>query len=147
MRDFFEELFAYTHHHNTQFIQLLLKNPEKASEKIVSLMSHTLNAHGNWNARILYQTAPYSVWEVRPNESLLTMEKNNYQNSLEILRSRDLNEVISFTLSNGQALENTVRNMLFQAINHATYHRAQMNTEWKLNGVAPLQADYIFFKH
>lgn len=146
MKDFFQELLEYTHHYNVKFIELLLAHPDEASEKIQKLMSHTLNAHGNWNARILLKPAPNHPWDLHSNEALLPMEDANFKTSLDIVENRDFDEVIPFVLGTGQAMENTVRNILFQAINHATYHRAQMNTEWKLNGVAPLVTDYIFFK-
>jgi len=109
-------------------------------------MNHTLTAHGNWNARILRKPTPHVVWGDHANEVLLDLDKENFQTSLEILRSSDLNEVISYNTSTGQPFQNTVREMLFQVINHSTYHRAQMNTEWKQKGVAPLAVDYIFFK-
>lgn len=145
MEDFFKELFDYSHHFNQQFIQLFLANPEKSSEKALKLMSHIINAHSVWNARIEHKTSPFGVWEMHDTDKLLAIENENYQCTIQILENKDLSKMIAYTTSNGQPFNSIVKDILFHIINHSTYHRAQISSEWRQNGVAPIMSDYIFY--
>lgn len=146
MEDFFRELFEYSHHFNQQFIQVFLSNPEKSSEKALKLMSHILNAHSIWNARIEQKTSPFAVWDLHGMDKFMSIENENYQNTLHILERKDLTQTIIYTTSNGQPFSNITKDILFQIVNHSTYHRAQISTEWKQNGIAPIMSDWIFYK-
>ena len=70
----------------------------------------------------------------------------NYQNSLRIVEEYDFDERIRYTTSRGETFESTVRDILFHAINHSTYHRGQIASDFKLHGMTPLITDYIFYK-
>ena len=70
----------------------------------------------------------------------------NYEHSLHILDKFDLTATMSYTNSKGQTFSNSIRDILFHVINHSTYHRAQIATEFKQNGLEPLVTDYIFYK-
>jgi uncharacterized damage-inducible protein DinB len=65
---------------------------------------------------------------------------------LLILDEFELDRKIRYANSKGQPFNNSVRDMLFQVINHSTYHRAQIATEFKNNGLDPLLTDYIYYK-
>lgn len=146
MEDFFKELFDYSHHFNLEFIRVFLANPEKSSEKSLKLMSHILNAHSIWNSRIEQKTSPFAVWDLHDTDKFLDIENENYQNTLRILGNIDLPQTIAYTTSNGQPFSNMAKDILFQIVNHSTYHRAQISTEWKQNGIAPIMSDWIFYK-
>ncbi len=146
MKEFFHELFGYTHSCNQRLIELFEGNAGNITDKVLLLQSHVLNAHRNWNARIYPNQSPIAVWQSHELADFRDIDRQNYANSLYILEHYELTQEIDYTLSNGQAYRNTIQNMLFQVINHSTYHRAQIATECKKQGIPPLVADFIFYK-
>ena len=147
MNAFFKELFDYNQHCNQQLLDVFLAQPDQMSEKAVKLFHHLLNAHHIWNNRIQGKTPAYTVWQLHENNSLLQdILENNYKDTLQLLDSCDLQQVIAYKTSTGVPFENTTKDILFHVINHSTYHRAQIATEWKNNGVQPLSTDYVFYK-
>lgn len=146
MKDFFRELFEYNGYANQKVITAFLQQPNRISEKNQQLMSHVLNAHHIWNARIGQANPQYGVWEIHPPEAWVAIDQLNHQNAFNILDRCDLEWVMEYTNTKGQAFNNRVRDMLFHVINHSNYHRAQMATEMKQGGIEPVATDFIFYK-
>jgi uncharacterized damage-inducible protein DinB len=88
----------------------------------------------------------FGVWEVHAVQELKSIEQINYEQSLQILDKFDLNEIISYSNSKGQAFRDRIQDLLFHVINHSTYHRGQIATEFRQHGLEPLATDYILFK-
>lgn len=145
MRTFFKDLLEYTFTFNDKVIESLmtLKN---APEKSVKLINHTVNAQEIWNARIQSIIITRGVWDIRNLEELKAANEFNYNKSLDIIDINDFNEKIKYANTKGQTFENTIGEMLFHLINHSTYHRGQIASDCKLNGIEPLITDYIFYK-
>lgn len=145
MKTFFKELLEYTFYFNDKVITLLLET-EAIPEKALLLLNHTLNAQEVWNTRIEQKPVTIEIWGLRPIDSLKEINEANYKNSLRIVDGFDFDAKIKYSNSKGQVYENTVCDMLFHIINHSTYHRAQIATDCKINGITPLVTDYIFYK-
>ncbi|MFZ7115872.1 MAG: DinB family protein [Bacteroidota bacterium] len=145
MQSFFKELFEYNRHYNQKLIKLLSDNSGKVSEKSIQLMNHIINAHQIWNSRITGE-APFDVWVIHSFADLEKLDLSNYSNTLQILESKNIDEKIKYTNSRGETFVNISKDILFHVVNHSTYHRAQIATECKLNGISPLVSDYIFLK-
>ncbi|MFP5080857.1 DinB family protein [Pedobacter sp. JCM 36344] len=146
MKDFFKDLFEYNHHCNQQLGSIFKESPGKTSEKSIKVYCHILNAQRIWNNRIDPGRSTSSVWEIHPMQDLKNIDLMNYKHSLLIIDNFDLNDTISYANTKGQTFSNSLKDMLFHAINHSTYHRAQIATEFKQNGLEPLATDYIFYK-
>lgn len=146
MKQFFKELFEYTFHFNEKVIDSLLDIEGAIPEKALQLINHTINAQEIWNTRIENKPCVIDVWGIRPLDTLKTINEANYQNSLIIIEKFDFDKKTKYTNTQGKTFENTVRDMLFHAINHSTYHRGQIATYCKLSGLTPLVTDYIFYK-
>lgn len=145
MKEKLIDLFEYTHHFNHKMIQYISENISRVDEKTISLMNHTLNAQQVWNSRVLRERA-FEVWQINPFEHLHEINDQNHIKSIQILNNFDLDERIEYQNSRGIKFENGVFEMLFQAVNHSTYHRGQINSLLKHNGIEPLLTDYIFYK-
>ncbi|HTE28447.1 DinB family protein [Flavitalea sp.] len=145
MKDFFKELFDYGHSVNQQLAEIFTLNRERTSEKSVKLFNHILNAHQIWNSRIEPGQTPFEVWADHPIEKCKLIDNSNYENTLIILEKYDINNRIDYK-RRGQAASNSIRDILFQVINHSTYHRGQIATEFRLKGIEPLVSDYILYK-
>ncbi|WP_027381576.1 DinB family protein [Chryseobacterium daeguense] len=140
------DLFEYTYHFNKEMIKLISENLEKVDEKTMSLINHTLNAQQIWNARILGEEPTFEVWQINPFEALEEINKQNFEKSIKIVQDFDLDQRIEYHNLRGTKFENSIFEMLFQAINHSTYHRGQINSLLKQTGINPILTDYIFYK-
>ncbi|WEK70913.1 MAG: DinB family protein [Candidatus Chryseobacterium colombiense] len=145
MKEKLIDLFEYTYHFNREMIKVIAENLEKTDEKTVSLINHTLNAQQIWNSRVLNEK-PFEVWQVNPFENLNEINRQNFEKSMRIVEDSNLDKAITYQNSRGATFENTIFEMLFQAINHSTYHRGQINAQLKQKGIEPVLTDYIFYK-
>lgn len=145
MKEKLIDLFEYTYHFNKEMIQIISENITTVDEKTISLINHTLNAQQIWNARILDEKS-FEVWQVNPFESLDGINHQNFLKSIDIIQNQDLDKRKEYQNSRGAKFENSIFEMLFHAINHSTYHRGQINSLLKQNGIEPLLTDYIFYK-
>lgn len=145
MKEKLIDLLEYTYHFNKVMIETISENISKTDEKTVSLINHTLNAQQIWNSRILGE-ASFDVWQINPFEALQEINQQNFNKSIEIVEKFDLNERIEYQNSKGTKFENEIFDILFQIINHSTYHRGQINSLLKQCGVEPVLTDYIFYK-
>ena len=141
----FKELFEYTHYFNKKVIELISENKQKSCEKAIKLLNHTINANQIWNARIINESQ-FEVWQINNWDDLLKLNDDNYSNTLKILNNFDIYAEIDYKNSKGETFSNIIKDILFHIINHSTYHRAQIATELKQNGVKPIISDYIFYK-
>lgn len=139
------DLFDYTYHFNKEMIRVISENISKTDEKTIGLINHTLNAQQIWNSRILGEKS-FEVWQINPFEKLDEINAQNYQKSVYIVQNTDLNKIIEYQNSGGMKFQNSIFEILFQAINHSTYHRGQINFLLKQSGIEPVLTDYIFYK-
>lgn len=139
------DLFEYTYHFNKEMIIVITENIKKIDTKTISLLNHTLNAQQIWNSRILGENS-FEVWQVNPLENLNEINQQNFNKSIEIIEKFDFDQKVQYENSKGTKFENTVFEILFQAINHSTYHRGQINSLLKQNEINPVLTDYIFYK-
>jgi len=145
MKEKLIDLFEYTNHFNLEMIKVISENRELVDDKTISLMNHTLNAQQIWNARILGEIT-FEVWQINPFESLIEINHKNFLKSIDIISNLDLDKRIEYQNSRGTKFENSIFEMLFHAVNHSTYHRGQINSLLKQNGITPILTDYIFYK-
>ena len=65
---------------------------------------------------------------------------------MRILDTIELSQPVQYVTGKGQTFSNSLHEILFQVINHSTYHRGQIATEFRQSGLEPLLTDYIFYK-
>jgi uncharacterized damage-inducible protein DinB len=147
MKTFFNDLFEYNRYMNNELIRAMVQNRNTVSEKSLKWMNHILNAHELYNCRIEpagYQ--PPGTWDMRSLEELATINENNFQVSLGIVRLYDFDTVILYTTLKGMAMENTVGDILFHIVNHSTYHRGQIAADFRNTGLEPLVSDFVIYR-
>jgi uncharacterized damage-inducible protein DinB len=146
MKPFFKELFLYNHNSNKKLIELLTNQSAQIPEKALFLFNHILNAHEVWNSRINLQAPSFGVWEKHPASQFKILDHANYLNSLLIINSPDLENVVAYSDTKGVPFTNSIRDILFHVINHSTYHRGQIAMELRVGQIEPLATDYIIYK-
>jgi len=141
----FEEIVNYTEVADKKIISIfesaIINMPE--AER---LFSHVLNAQHVWIERILGNVPLYGIWETHSKTHFKIISANNFESIRRILASRAVDEQIVYQNSVGEQFQNTVSEILFQLLNHSTYHRAQLATLFKKEGIVPPVTDYIIFK-
>jgi len=146
MKLFFKELFQYNRHSNQQLIAALKKNPGSASANCIKLLSHVFNVHHIWNARISSELESYGRWDTHETGDFEDIDKKNFDDSVFLLDNFELTQNIRYSTTQGQVFNNSIRDILFHVINHSTYHRGQIATEFRQSGLEPLLTDYIYYK-
>jgi len=146
MKQFLKELFEYGYHFNQKLGDVFNESPDKTSDKAIKFYNHILNAHQIWNNRIEAKQPTYGVWKIHETRDLKRVDKSNYKLTLQIIDKIDLSGTINYTNSKGHTFSNSIQDILFHIINHSTYHRGQIATEFRNNGLEPLVTDYIFYK-
>ena len=148
MKDYFKELLEYSNFYNLKIIRkmndgdLHFMVPERA----ISLLSHTLNAQKIWNDRIQGKTDTVQVWKDYNIEELESVENKNFQETLEILENEDLERIVQYKNSKGESYQNSVKDIIFHIINHSTYHRGQIATEFRKQKIDPIVSDFVYYK-
>lgn len=144
MKTFFKELFEYNHHINQQLAHVFMDQQDNMSNKAVLLFNHILNAHQIWNYRVEPDIDTVEVWELRSSKEFSKLDRNNHETSLILLSKYDLSTTVSYVNSRGEVFTSRVQDILFHIINHSTYHKGQIATEFRQHGVEPLAMDFIF---
>ena len=112
MKDFFKEIFIYHHHFNQLLVEEVRIHKHALTEDTYKMFCHLLNAHQVWNSRVLSEPS-LKVWELHEPEELKALDTKNYEDTLRILDKTDLDAVISYTNSRGEAYTNAVKDILF----------------------------------
>lgn len=145
MKTYFKELFDYNHYFNQQLTNVFIKHQNNISNKAVQLFNHILNAHQLWNHRIESGNKAVDAWAIRPSVDFSEIDGKNYETSLILLSKYELSTTVNYVNSRGEAFTSRVRDILFHIINHSTYHKGQIATEFREHGLEPLAMDYIFY--
>lgn len=146
MKSFYLQILEYNYHFNQKLIGVFLTYEEVLSERASALLNHIINAHQIWNNRILPEDKVYGVWEMRAADLLPDADRTNYEKSVRIVNDFELGNVIQYSNSKGQIYNNSIGDILYHIVNHATYHRGQIAAECRQSGMEPLITDYIFYK-
>jgi uncharacterized damage-inducible protein DinB len=146
MKEFLKDLFEYNHHYNQKLAQLFIDSGDKLPAKSLNWLNHICNAHHVWNSRILQQASTIKPWDAHPISELPELDRGNFDNSILILETVDLENEVTYVNFQGQAFSNKAKHILFHAVNHSTYHRGQIAADLRQNGLDPLVSDYIFYK-
>jgi uncharacterized damage-inducible protein DinB len=146
MKTFFKELFNYNLQMNVQLIERSLEFEPKITERSHKLFSHILNAHEIWNTRISSQKSEFGVWQFHAMKDWKRINQSKFETSISIIDEIDLDAKVSYSNTKGHSFESSVRDILFHIINHSTYHRGQIATDFRENEIEPIRSDYIIYK-
>ncbi|WMJ74136.1 DinB family protein [Cytophagaceae bacterium ABcell3] len=141
MEEFFKNLLEYNSRCNQALAQKLQKAPP--SKKALQLYCHIINSHEIWNCRIRGEQIVTRDWDIRKNENLCLIDSVNLQYSLKVVLEHDLSSTIWYSSIKGEKYARSIKEILFHIINHSTYHRAQIATDFRQNNKEPVMTDFI----
>jgi len=139
-----KELIRYTEVADSIFISTF-SGIQKNLPEAEALFSHILNAQHIWISRIKHIDSLYDRLEIHPKENFGKVHAENITNMYELANS-DLDFTVAYSNSAGEIFENNALDILYHMINHSTYHRAQIATQFRLNNIQPPVTDFIFLK-
>lgn len=145
MKSYLRDLFRYNHNANTLLINSF---DNTANEGSIKLFCHILNTQANWMARINSQPNAYNFWQIHSLQDLSNINNNTHAQTMGLLEEgeSDLQMLINYKNSKGEAFTNTIRDILIHLLNHSTYHRGQVAIALRQSGIQPPITDYIAFK-
>ena len=132
-----------------QCILETLQSIEDENQEINRLFSHILFAEKVWITRLRgLDSSGLPIWLdvdmevcaelVMHNEKSLTTFLTNLVNS-------DLDKLIIYSNSKGTEFKNSIRDILTHIAMHGQYHRGQINSRLRANGIEPVNIDFITF--
>jgi uncharacterized damage-inducible protein DinB len=107
------------------------------------LLSHILNAHRIWNARVLGEQPEVLAFDSVGRSMWDSVDQENYHKTLQILGDLNPATMISYENSKGDAFETRVEDIFLHLANHSTHHRGQLVALMRKMGAKPPVTDYI----
>lgn len=148
MKQHFQKKFAYNTWANNLFIDCFNKHTV-ANAKCYLLMGHLLTAEEIWRCRLSGKPAPQDqLWKDFPLAELQEKAGKSskaWELYIEEADEHRLQQSVSYKNSKGEFFTTTVTDILTHLINHGTYHRAQVASLLRLEGIDPPVSDYIAF--
>lgn len=145
MKEKLTELFEYNSFYNVKLIKEIEPHLAQLPARAVDIMNHILNSHTLWNNRLTGKP-DIDRWVNHPIENLLKVNEGNHKITAEVLKTRDLSEIIHFRNSKGGTSQSSIEDIYFHLVNHGTYHRGQLAILFRQSGIQPIQTDFIFWK-
>lgn len=149
MENLLFKLWKYNDWANTALIDSLIQQEQclVIPAKSMVLLSHMITTQTVWLDRIKGEKSSLGIWE---HYELKTCKQLHLQSSAELKLQLDqhqaqLQQNIAYANSQGKSYENELEDILLHIFNHATYHRGQIAQDLRLNGLEPLNTDYITF--
>ncbi|MFF2910071.1 DinB family protein [Paenibacillus sp. NPDC057934] len=147
-RDDLLRLFSHAHWANEEIFKAL-QGSEVVSEKFMALFSHLLTAEKVWLERLnKRESTVLSIWPMYPLEDcglLLQENATGYRLFITELKDGDLDSLLTYRSSKGIVFTSAVSDILHHVSLHGSYHRGQISTYLQLDGLEPVNTDFIMF--
>lgn len=142
-----KKLIDYNDWANQQLFHAIKQHGDAVPPGVMSLLSHMMTAQSIWLSRVREVLPNVGVWEACDLETCMRLHEESTAQFRQLLTwpEAELRKTISYVNTQGLHFENVVEDILMHVINHSTYHRAQIATEMRKNGITPVPTDYIVF--
>ena len=112
----------------------------------LKLLQHIVNAESIWMSRVAGEKQVVGVWETLPLHDCRSLHQSSVQKLQTVLNNnQDLEQVISYVNTSGDAFSDTMHDIIVHVLNHSTYHRAQIAKEMRMHNIDPINTDYITY--
>ena len=113
-------------------------------ERSHKLAAHIVAAEYVWLTRIRQAPSPYPVWPDLTLDECGREVPSLAKGWRELLSEGDiLDRSIHYRNSKGKAYNSLVRDILTHVFMHSAYHRGQIASDMRTNGVTPAYTDFI----
>lgn len=143
-----QKMYEHLNWANQRILETL-QSLEDENQEVSRLFSHILFSEKVWITRLQgMDRSRLPIWQdvdidvcaelVMQNEESITTFFTN-------LAETDLEKIISYKNSSDKEFKNTVRDILTHVALHGQYHRGQINSRLRANGIEPVNVDFITF--
>ncbi|MGG0664185.1 DinB family protein [Viridibacillus arvi] len=119
------------------------------NQDVIRLFSHILLAEKVWITRLQgLDSSRLPIWsdvDIEVCTELVIQNEESLTTFLTNLANTDLDKLISYTNSKGKEFKNSVRDVLTHIALHGQYHRGQINSRLRAEGIEPVNIDFITF--
>jgi uncharacterized damage-inducible protein DinB len=126
-----------------------LQHVETDNQQVKNLFSHILYAEHVWVTRLKgMDSSQLPIWsegDLALCAKLIKQNEENYKTLFTEIEETDLDHLISYTNSKGQEFKTSMRDILTHVALHGQYHRGQINTRLRADGIEPVNTDFITF--
>lgn len=147
MIDLVRRLFEHVRWADARVLHAL-RDAADPPARAVEIYAHLLAAEHVWLARLLEREPGLAVWPSLPLADCAVLAEENaagYRGFLEAATTADLERIVVYRTSAGQAFESVAADMLMQVATHGCYHRGQIAMLLRGEGAEPAPTDYIAF--
>ena len=132
-----------------QCILKTLQSIEDENQEVNRLFSHILFAEKVWITRLRgLDSSGLPIWlevDMEVCAELVMQNEKSLTTFLTNLANSDLDKLIFYTNSKGTEFKNSVRDILTHIALHGQYHRGQINSRLRADGIEPVNIDFITF--
>jgi uncharacterized damage-inducible protein DinB len=146
MKEFFLDKFEYDFFATRNWIKCIEDQEDEVSDFIKRSISHIINVHHIWNARLLRRSVESDTWDVLPISYLNRLHEQNYRETVDYLEKYELEEKINYHSAQGVKLTKNVIDILYHILNHSNYHRAQIVMDLKQHGLESPSFNFISYR-
>jgi len=126
-----------------------LQNVEANNQQVKRLFCHILHAEQIWIARIKgIDSSQLPIWsegDLAICANLIKQNKEEFAALLAEIDETQLDHVKSYANSKGNEFTNSMRDILTHVALHGQYHRGQINSQLRAEGIEPINTDFITF--
>ncbi|MED4727454.1 DinB family protein [Aneurinibacillus migulanus] len=126
-----------------------LHNNKNENQQIIDLFSHILYTEQVWITRLRgMDSSQLPIWSetnLSVCAELVRKNQDDFTAFFANLTSADLDNLISYRNSKGKEFKTSIEDILTHVALHGQYHRGQINSRLRANGVEPVNTDYITF--
>ena len=126
-----------------------LQSIEEENQEVNRLFSHILFAEKIWITRLQgLDSSRLPIWlevDIEVCAELVKQNEESLTTFLTNLANTDLDKLILYTNSKGTEFKNSVRDILTHVALHGQYHRGQINSRLRADGIEPVNIDFITF--
>ena len=146
MKSLLHKLTLYNDWANQKIFGQFSQLEDKIPDASMHLICHVMNSQTVWLSRITGEQSSVRTWDDHSLDVCMEMQQQAHELLKHLTTAEvDLQQLISYKTFNGIPFENTIYDILIHVFNHGTYHRAQIAGDMRMNGLEPVNTDYIAF--
>lgn len=139
----YRQLASYDEWANLEVVAAL-RNAGRQLDRSLKFTAHIVAAEYVWLTRIQQRPSPYAVWPE------LTLEECSREVPVLakswkglLAQPEILDHSVHYKNSKGEAYDSLVRDILTHVFIHSAYHRGQIASDMRQNGITPAYTDFI----
>ena len=126
-----------------------LQSSEDENQEVIRLFSHILFAEKVWITRLRgLDSSRLPIWsevDIEVCAELVMQNEESLTTFLTNLANTELDKLIYYTNSKGKEFKSSIRDILTHVALHGHYHRGQISSRLREDGIEPVNIDFITF--